>query len=98
MPKKTTAKAPATKRSTARRKTAKAPPPLLDRFRKEAESLQKQLSKSAQTSIRQLEEQFLHQLHAATEEQVKRLERRVSALEKKLDVKQKARAAGAGSS
>jgi hypothetical protein len=65
-------------------KTGKTAPPLLDRFRKEAESLQKQLSSKAERTMRQLERQFLHQVHAATEDQVKRLERRVDALEKQV--------------
>ena len=56
--------------------------PLLDRFRKEAEGFEKKLRTSADKTVRELEKQFLHQVHAATEDQVKRLERRVVALEK----------------
>ncbi len=72
------------KRSTvARRSPSKTGgPPLLDRFRKEAESLEKKLRTSADKTVREIEKQFLHQVHAATEDQVKRLEKRVVALEK----------------
>lgn len=57
-------------------------PPVLVRFRKEAESLQRKLRSSADRTLRQIEKQVLHQLHAATEDQVRRLERRLGALEK----------------
>jgi len=84
MPKKA-AKTGAKKKATARRAAKNGSLPLLDRFRKEAESLEKQLRTSADRTVRQLEKQFLHQVHAATEEEVKRLERRVVALEKNVE-------------
>ncbi len=72
-------KKPATRRPAAKSASGL---PILDRFRKEAESFEKKLRTSADRTIRQLETQFLQQVHAATEDQVKQLEKRVSALEK----------------
>ena len=84
MPKKV-AKVASKKKKTASRRVAKktgSSASLLERFRKEAESMQKRLQASADKSVRQLEKQLLRQVHAATEDQVKRLEKRVASLEK----------------
>lgn len=81
----------ATKVATRRRAPARSVPgaaggaSLLERFRKEAESMQKQLRTNAERTLRELEKQLLRQVHAATEEQVERLEKRVSALEKAVE-------------
>lgn len=84
---KSVAKKKKTRKAASRGAAAKSASglPILDRFRKEAESFEKKLRTSADRTIRQLETQFLHQVHAATEDQVKQLERRVSALEKTVE-------------
>ncbi len=82
MAKKAAAKKATKKRAVARKSAKGGALPMLDRFRKEAESMEKKLRTSADKTVRQLEKQFLHQVHAATEDQVKRLEKRVATLEK----------------
>lgn len=98
MPKKAptkSAKAPS-KKKAPRSSASGGSVTLLDRFRKEAEGFEKKLRASADRTIREIEKQFLHQVHAATEDQVKSLERRVKALEKKLgEVDRRARGQGA---
>jgi hypothetical protein len=52
------------------------------RLRREAQAFQKQAQTGIERAVQRLERQLLKQLHAATEEQVRRLERRVESLEK----------------